>query len=93
MESNKLLTPKYISVMENQNAQDISRMVNSTLFNAKEVGFELAHDHPYLQQQTFKMMLQFIEQQAQKQYYDQRNEFTVRLCKELDRVAKELKSL
>jgi len=75
--------------MENSNAHEISKMVNSTLFNAKKVGFELAHDHPYLQQQTFKMMLQFIEQQAEKQHYDQRNEFTVKLCKELDKVAKE----
>jgi hypothetical protein len=75
--------------MQNSTASQISDLVNSTLFSPIKVGKALANDHPYLQQETFKMMLAFIEHQADKNHYDGRNEFTVKLCKELHKVAKE----
>lgn len=74
--------------MKTDQAQEISSMVNSTLFNPVQVGEDLAKDHPYLQQEIFKMMLGFIEAQAGKQYHDGRNEYTVKLCKELHEVVK-----
>lgn len=66
----------------NKDANQISQIANSTLYNPNNVGTALAHDHPFLQQQHMKMMIGFIRE-ASKKSYDGRNEYTVKLCREL----------
>jgi hypothetical protein len=67
-------------------AQQISDILNSTLFNPNEVALHLSRDHRYLQQQFMKLAVAYISQQAQKDdlMYDERNKWTVELSRHLD---------
>lgn len=69
-----------------EKAQQISDIMNSTLFNPEEVAASLSRDHRYLQQQFMKMAVAFIKVQAEKEdrHYDARNEWTVLLSRHLD---------
>ena len=51
-----------------------------------EVGRGLAEIHPTLQQNFMRVVIGFIQAEAEKQYYDDRNKATVELCRDLMRV-------
>ena len=69
---------------KNKKAQEISDIVNSTLFNPMEVGVQLANEHRYLVNEMFKMFLHFsgkLSMDYEKGYYDGRNEFACKCSK------------
>lgn len=59
----------------------ISKQCNYMGTDLAEVGRLLAHDHPTLQQNFFRIVIGFIEAQSEKTYCDLRNEATVEQCK------------
>lgn len=71
--------------MTTKNEQDaykaISQHCNYMGTNLAEVGKLLAYDHPTLQQNFMRIVIGFIETQAEKEYSDLRNEVTVEQCK------------
>ena len=69
---------------KDKKTQEISDIVNSTLFNPIEVGVQLANEHRYLVNEMFKMFLHFSGKLAmdyEKGFYDGRNEFACKCSK------------
>lgn len=69
---------------KNKKTQEISDIVNSTLFFPLEVGVQLANEHRYLVNEMFKMFLHFSGKLAmdyEKGFYDGRNEFACKCSK------------
>ena len=69
---------------KDKKTQEISDIVNSTLFNPMEVGVQLANEHRYLVNEMFKMFLHFSGKLAmdyEKGFYDDRNEFACKCSK------------
>lgn len=68
----------------NSKANQISELVNSTLFSPLATGVELTTDHRYLQNELFKMFLHFAGQLSRNHEtgkFDDRNEFACRCSK------------
>jgi len=67
---------------ETEAYQNISRQCNYMGTNLAEVGALLANDHPTLQQNFMRIVLAFVQTEAEKTYSDARNDATVAICKE-----------
>lgn len=65
------------------NASVLIDMVNDTSFNHKELAKKMANNHPTLQQNFMRLCLSFIKEMASKEYYDGRNESSVKVAKEI----------
>lgn len=69
---------------DNKNGNIISDMVNSSVFNAKDVANFMARDHRYLQGEFFKLCEYFIAILAhnyENGVYDGRNEYACKAAK------------
>ena len=76
-----------MSKLHEQNIyQSISRAINVMGYDGNAVGELLAHDHPTLQQDFMRIVVGFIKTQAEKDYFDLRNEATGKVCKKLNEV-------
>lgn len=62
---------------------EISRAINVMGYDGEAVGELLAHDHPTLQQNFMRIVVGFIKTEANKDYFDLRNERTGEVCKKL----------
>lgn len=69
------------SKAETEAYKAISQQCNYMGTNLAEVGRMLANDHPTLQQNFMRIIIGFVETQADKEYSDLRNEATVNACK------------
>jgi len=73
-----------------EKARQIESMVNTYCHEElEELGERLAEMHPTLQQNFMRVVRAFIKTQAEKKYWDKRNEDTVKICRELWRILKE----
>lgn len=66
-------------------AKHLSNDINACpnlLENAKK----MAQDHPYLQQEMFKLFIHYMDELAKKKYYDARNEWAVMTARKLKEV-------
>lgn len=66
---------------EKESADAISRQCNYMGVDLAEVGKLLAWDHPTLQQNFMRIIIGFVNAQAEKDYSDLRNDATVEICK------------
>jgi len=73
--------------------KQVEKMVNDFGFQYEELAKSMANDHPTLQQSFMRMVVQFIEKMADKQYYDGRNEASVKLAKKLKPIIEENRGL
>lgn len=77
--------PKYGETNLNVFARQFSNFVNGKCgYNYKETAELLAHDHRYLQQEMFKVMLEYIKilaDNADNGFYDPRNEWACNAAK------------
>lgn len=64
----------------------ISDSLNCMGIDYKRIGLNLAHDHPTLQQNFMRLIVNFIEAESRNEYVDPRNEGTVELCKKFQAV-------
>lgn len=74
-----------ISEQDKAFAQEFANFVNGSMFSPDQTGRELTKAHRYLQQQMFKVFLDFMKQLAynyQQGRYDERNEWASRLSAE-----------
>ena len=65
-------------------AEAISRFVNSSsLDKIEQLAKEMANDHPTLQQNKMRLACAFIEEMANKQHTDARNESSKKIAKQM----------
>ena len=61
----------------------VSKMINDFGFEDEELAKAMAREHPTLQQNFMRMVTMFLEEMADKTYYDDRNKASVQLAKKL----------
>lgn len=64
-------------------AKDFMSWVNHFSHDRSEFVKIVCHDHPTLQQGAMRIFLECIKDWAGRDYYDARNEATVKLCKDI----------
>lgn len=67
----------------NFNAEVIDTMINDFGFDEKIIAEKMANNHPTLQQNFMRLCMRFIENMAGKEYYDGRNEASVKTAKQI----------
>ena len=72
---------------EEKKAMQIEDILNCMCLDEELIGRCLAEGHPTLQQGFMRLVKGFIEAEASKPYFDARNEATVKLAKELNKVS------
>lgn len=55
-----------------------------------EAGKRLSRMHPTLQQNFMRLVIAFVEAEAEKTHYDLRNKDTVELCKRIKEIAEDV---
>jgi hypothetical protein len=66
----------------------IESVLNNYGFNESAVAEQLANTHPTLQQSFMRLVAEYIHIQAEKEYFDGRNEATGKACRKLAEVMK-----
>jgi len=70
--------------MVEEKARQIENIVNTiNVQELEEIGKRLAGMHPTLQQNFMRVVMAFIKAQSGREYWDLRNEVTVKICKVL----------
>lgn len=64
-------------------AAAIAHQLNCLSCNEQHIGFEIAEEHPTLQQSFMRAVIGFLQAEAAKTYVDARNERTHELAKKL----------
>ncbi len=64
-----------------EKATQIESIINTFSDIPEKIGRELANIHPTLQQNFMRMVLAFIQEMANKEYWDLRNEASVEIAK------------
>lgn len=67
----------------------VSKMINDFGFEDEELAKAMAREHPTLQQNFMRMVTMFLEEMANKTYYDDRNKASVELAKKLKPIIEE----
>lgn len=62
-------------------AAQIERIINTHPDIPEGIGRELANTHPTLQQNFMRVVVAFIQEMANKKYWDPRNEASVEIAK------------
>jgi hypothetical protein len=77
-------------------ARQMSSYVNGKMHNRHNIASLMANDHRYLQQETFKMFLEYaqiLSDNYEKGHYDGRNEFACKCSNEIISALKDKKIL
>ncbi len=64
-----------------ERASQIERIINTFPDIPEKIGRELANTHPTLQQNFMRVVVAFIQEMANKKYWDPRNEASVEIAK------------
>lgn len=72
---------------EYKKAMQIGDILNCMCLDEELIGGCLAEAHPTLQQGFMRLVKGFVEAEAKKPFFDDRNEATVKLAKELNKVS------
>ena len=73
----------------NRDFRAIESILNHMGFDEAEMAKRLANTHPTLQQTFMRLAAEFIYAEAQKEYFDGRNEATGKACKKLSKMMKD----
>lgn len=96
---NELLTEYKFATYKEHNdrheffREQVEKMVNDFDFQDEKLAESMANDHPTLQQNFMRMVTMFIEEMANKTYFDDRNKASVELAKKLKPIIEENKGM